>query len=492
MLANTGRRFRHRGRAGRRAATAEYAGRRPGPGRQLRQAGRQPGPLLAARAAAAVAGRAPAHGHPRAGSSRPAALPDVHAHRPAAHPAGPTAGRLRPHARPQRRLPPARADVRRRRRAADRAAVPGRPGRARRHRRAADPEPADRHSACWRRPATRRTPSSRGSTHWASRCRGRPPPSRRCATTRPAPARPRRRSPRLASRPCCRSRTRCATRSRPARTPPDPGCGSAWPAGRRRPRPPRPRRRRSTASAGPRKSTSGCAGHRTPTRRASRCRTSTRCSASTRTRSADLQQLLDYARGAGGGDSLTLALLYPLSPATAAGPALRSDPVDPAGVLLVKANLSTQSNPPAAASAALRALAMPQDGAAVTARHDVPGRRPRLPHPALGGGRHEHRRLLPVLPGRPGRQRPARQPLQPGPHRDGQPSVTAFPPTAAAAPRSRCGRSTTPPWSPTTSPTRTPRCSRCRSSCRCRPSPATLAGLAASLASRCSRSARPT
>ena len=96
--------------------------------------------------------------------------------------------------------------------------------------------------------------------------------------TAPAP------QPAAASRPCCRSRTRCATRSRPARTPPDPGCGSAWPAGRRRPRPPRPRRRRSAASAGPRKSTSGCAGHRTPTRRASRCRTSTRCSASTRTR----------------------------------------------------------------------------------------------------------------------------------------------------------------------------------------------------------------
>ena len=78
---------------------------------------------------------------------------------------------------------------------------------------------------------------------------------------------------------------------------------------------------------------------------------------------ADLQQLLDYARGpAGGSDGLTLALAYPLS-AAASGPGLRSDSVnqlDPAGVLLVKANLSTQSHPPVAASAELLALAMPQ------------------------------------------------------------------------------------------------------------------------------------
>ena len=38
--------------------------------------------------------------------------------------------------------------------------------------------------------------------------------------TAPAPA-----ARRPASRPCCRSRTRCGTRSRPARTPAGPGCG---------------------------------------------------------------------------------------------------------------------------------------------------------------------------------------------------------------------------------------------------------------------------
>jgi LysM repeat protein len=83
--------------------------------------------------------------------------------------------------------------------------------------------------------------------------------------------------------------------------------------------------------------------------------------------SADLRQLLDYARGAGGSDLLTLALLYPLSAASATGPALQSDPVDPAGVLLVKANLSTRSNPPVAASAMIRAQALTQDGAAISA-----------------------------------------------------------------------------------------------------------------------------
>ena len=83
--------------------------------------------------------------------------------------------------------------------------------------------------------------------------------------------------------------------------------------------------------------------------------------------SADLRQLLDYARGAGGSDLLTLALLYPLSTASAAGPALQSDPVDPAGVLLVKANLSTRSNPPVAASAMIRARAVTQDGTAISA-----------------------------------------------------------------------------------------------------------------------------
>ena len=83
--------------------------------------------------------------------------------------------------------------------------------------------------------------------------------------------------------------------------------------------------------------------------------------------SADLRQLLDYARGAGGSDLLTLALLYPLSTASAVGPALQSDPVDPAGVLLVKANLSTRSNPPVAASAMIRAQAVTQDGAVISA-----------------------------------------------------------------------------------------------------------------------------
>ncbi len=83
--------------------------------------------------------------------------------------------------------------------------------------------------------------------------------------------------------------------------------------------------------------------------------------------SADLRQLLDYARGAGGSDLLTLALLYPLSAASATGPALQSDPVDPAGVLLVKANLSTRSNPPVAASAMIRARAVTQDDGAISA-----------------------------------------------------------------------------------------------------------------------------
>jgi len=82
---------------------------------------------------------------------------------------------------------------------------------------------------------------------------------------------------------------------------------------------------------------------------------------------ADLRQLLDYARGGGGGDLLRLALLYPLSATSAAGPGLQSDHVDPRSVLLVKANLSTRSNPPVTASAELRALAAAQDGAAVTA-----------------------------------------------------------------------------------------------------------------------------
>ena len=84
---------------------------------------------------------------------------------------------------------------------------------------------------------------------------------------------------------------------------------------------------------------------------------------------ADLQQLLDYARGGGGGDFLRLALLYPLSAASAAGPGLQSDPAD---VLLVKANLSTRSSPPVTASAEPRALAAAQDGAAVTAATMTP------------------------------------------------------------------------------------------------------------------------
>ena len=75
---------------------------------------------------------------------------------------------------------------------------------------------------------------------------------------------------------------------------------------------------------------------------------------------ADLQQLLDYALGTS--DTLTLTLAYPLSTTAA----LRSDPVDPAGVLLVKANLSTQPKPPVAASAELLALATPLDAAPVT------------------------------------------------------------------------------------------------------------------------------
>ena len=87
---------------------------------------------------------------------------------------------------------------------------------------------------------------------------------------------------------------------------------------------------------------------------------------------ADLRQLLDYARDGGGGDLLRLALLYPLSAASAAGPGLQSDPVDPAGVLLVKANLSTRSNPPVTASSGPRALAAAQDGAAVTAATMAP------------------------------------------------------------------------------------------------------------------------
>ncbi len=87
---------------------------------------------------------------------------------------------------------------------------------------------------------------------------------------------------------------------------------------------------------------------------------------------ADLRQLLDYARGGGGGDLLRLALLYPLSTASAAGPGLQSDPADPAGVLLVKANLSTRSNPPVTASSGPRALAAVQDGAAVTAATMAP------------------------------------------------------------------------------------------------------------------------
>jgi LysM repeat protein len=82
---------------------------------------------------------------------------------------------------------------------------------------------------------------------------------------------------------------------------------------------------------------------------------------------ADLRQLLGYARGKGAGDQLQLALLYPLGAASAAGPGLRSDPVDTAGVLLVKANMSTRSSPPLTGSAEPRAPAAAQDGAAVTA-----------------------------------------------------------------------------------------------------------------------------
>ena len=83
---------------------------------------------------------------------------------------------------------------------------------------------------------------------------------------------------------------------------------------------------------------------------------------------ADLRLLLDYALGAAGGsDTLILALLYPAGVTSAAGPGLKSDPVDPASVLLVKANLSTRSNPPAAASAMLRARAVTPDGAGITA-----------------------------------------------------------------------------------------------------------------------------
>ena len=81
---------------------------------------------------------------------------------------------------------------------------------------------------------------------------------------------------------------------------------------------------------------------------------------------ADLQALLDYCLGAGQGDTLTLALAYPLSAASGSGAGLQSDPVDAASALLVKANLSTQSNPPtapAAAAAEVRALATPQDSA---------------------------------------------------------------------------------------------------------------------------------
>ena len=83
---------------------------------------------------------------------------------------------------------------------------------------------------------------------------------------------------------------------------------------------------------------------------------------------ADLRLLLDYALGpAGGSDTLTLALLYPAGVTSAAGPGLRSDPVDPASVLLVKANLSTRSNPPATTSAMLLARAVRPDGVGITA-----------------------------------------------------------------------------------------------------------------------------
>ncbi len=83
---------------------------------------------------------------------------------------------------------------------------------------------------------------------------------------------------------------------------------------------------------------------------------------------ADLQMLLDYCLGAGQSDQLTLALAYPLSAASGSGPGLQSDPIDATGVL-VKANLSTQSNPPTAptsAAAEVRALATPAGSDMVT------------------------------------------------------------------------------------------------------------------------------
>ncbi len=65
----------------------------------------------------------------------------------------------------------------------------------------------------------------------------------------------------------------------------------------------------------------------------------------------DLAQLLSYLGGSGVRDAITLTVLYSADARSGAGPGLRSDPVDAADVLLLKANLSTRSHPPAATAA---------------------------------------------------------------------------------------------------------------------------------------------
>ena len=89
----------------------------------------------------------------------------------------------------------------------------------------------------------------------------------------------------------------------------------------------------------------------------------------------DLERLLGHLDGAGAADAVTLALLYPASGGAGAGPALRSDPVDPAEVLLVKANLATRSRPPVTAAAVTAVTAAPDAPlvAATTAPDDARG-----------------------------------------------------------------------------------------------------------------------
>ena len=207
------------------------------------------------------------------------------------------------------------------------------------------------------------------------------------------------------------------------------------------------------------------------TLRASRCRTSTRCSASTRTRPRTCSSCSTTpAARRGGSDTLTLALLYPLSRGhRAPGPrcgrtrwtrraccwSRRTCPPSPTRRPPRQRRCghwpcrrTARRSPPATMSPAdARDFLTLLWEAAVTNT----------------GGYYLYYRVGQDGPGLPA------EIFNQDPTATVSLLVTAFPAPAAAAPRSRCAPSTTPRWSPTTSPTRTPRCSRCRRSCRCRP-----------------------